>query len=382
MARRLSVFFLALLGIASVACSPQAQTRETSIAIGLEGPITGEQSSNGVDMFRAAQLAVDEANADGGVLGKHIELIKIDDKADPAVGAKAAGDAIARGIFAVVGPYNSAVGVANLPLYLKAGVIPIHLTSNSKTNGMGYTVQPKDYQIAPLEAAAITGYFKARRVAIVYDPQTYTEGIAAQVRAELAKAGIEVVAYESAKPGESSYLDLLNTIKAKTPDLLYASTYYPQGALIAREIAEIRLPGTCLMGLANQDPGFVRAAGSGAARACSSSGVPAPMQFNGATGYVRDYVKNFDAQPGTWGTFTYDSVKLLFDAVEQAGKWDAPSVRAILTATKGYDGITGPITIDPKTGNRLDVPVVILTIDADGDYAIDERWARFSHFTA
>jgi branched-chain amino acid transport system substrate-binding protein len=272
--------------------------------------------------------------------------------------------------------------VANLPLYLKDGVIPIHLTSNSKTNGMGYTVQPKDYQIAPLEAAAITGYFKARRVAIVYDPQTYTEGIASQVKAELTKAGVDVVAYESAKPGGSSYLNLLNSIKAKTPDLFYASTYYPQGGLIAKEVAEIKMPGICLMGLANQDPGFVTAAGSSAARACSSSGVPAPTQFKGAAGYVRDYVDRFGAQPGTWGTFTYDSVRLLFDAVKKAGKWDAASVRKILTATKGYDGITGAITIDPKTGNRLDVPVVILTIDSKGDYAIDERWARFAHFSA
>ena len=145
------VLALALLtGACSKSPSPTASSSSGVVKISLEGPITGDQSSNGVDMLRGAQLAVQETNADGGVMGRRVRLLQADDQADPEVGKHVAHQMVDDGVFAVVGPYNSAVGVENLPIYVKAGVIPIHLTSNSATDGEGFTVQPKDYQIAPV----------------------------------------------------------------------------------------------------------------------------------------------------------------------------------------------------------------------------------------
>jgi branched-chain amino acid transport system substrate-binding protein len=160
-----------------------------SIKLVVEGPISGDQSATGTDMRNAARLAVDQANAKGGVEGRKIELVEGDDKADPEVGKKVAERAVDDGAFAVIGPYNSSVGVENLQTYVDAGIVAIHLTSSAATDGLGYTLQPKDYQVAPVEAKAITGYLKARQVAIVYDTSTYTAGIAKQVRRALTRAG-------------------------------------------------------------------------------------------------------------------------------------------------------------------------------------------------
>jgi branched-chain amino acid transport system substrate-binding protein len=331
-------------------------------------------------MLRAAQLAVADANADGGVLGKHIEVVAIDDKADPKIAEQVANDAIDQGIFAVIGPYNSSVGVENLDDYIDANVVVIHLTSNSATNGQGVTVQPKDYQVAPVEAAAITGYFKAKSVAILFDPSTYTEGIASQLRKSLRKDDIAITTYVSVQPDRKKYAGLVKAVVATHPDLIYSSTYYPQGGRIAKALHDSHVGATCLMGLANQDPGFVGVSGPEPARACSFSGVPAPGQFPAAANYVTDYTERFHAQPGTWGTFTYDSVALLFDAVKQVGSWDATAVDAELARTHDYAGLTGSISIDPDTGNRADIPVVILDVDGDGNYAIDPRWADYAGF--
>jgi branched-chain amino acid transport system substrate-binding protein len=382
MPKRLLVLIASVaLAVVATACSGSGSGPELSVKIALEGPITGSQASNGVDMLRGAKLAVQEANASGGVLGRKIELISADDRADPAVGKQVAARMVASRVFAVVGPYNSGVGVQNLPIYVKAGVIPIHLTSNSATNGEGFTVQPKDYQVAPVEAKAIVDLYKARRVAIVYDPSTYTAGLAAQVRSALERAGVDVVAYERVDPATHTYLDLVNGIKSMGPDLLYASTYFPEGAVLAKEIQQVQMKGTCLMGLANQDPGFVTEAGIPAAKTCVSSGVPSAELFHGATQYVNHYRAQFGADPGTWGSFTYDSVKLLFEAVRRAGSWDAPQVRSELSRTKDYQGITGSITIDPATGNREQVPVVLLDVNEAGRYVIDPKWAAFAGFS-
>ncbi len=224
-----------------------------SVKIVVEGPISGDQSATGTDMRNATRLAVDEANAKGGVEGRKLELKEADDRADPEVGKDVAKQAIDDGAFAVIGPYNSSVGIENLRTYVDAGVVLIHRTSNAATAGLGYTVQPKDYQVAPVEAKAVTGYLKARKVAIVFDTSTYTAGIANQVRDALTKQGADVVLYESFSEDKLDASALVQKIDAAKPDLFYASTYFPEGGEIAKEAAAQGLRATCLMGLANQD---------------------------------------------------------------------------------------------------------------------------------
>ena len=63
------------------------------------------------------------------------------------------------------------------------------------------------------------------------------------------------------------------------------------------------------------------------------------------------------------------------------GAWDAAKVRRELSDTRDYTGITGSITIDPKTGNRVNVPVVILKLEPNGTYVVDPKWASFAGFS-
>lgn len=343
--------------------------------------MSGSQSATGLDMFYAAQLAVDQANNAGGVGGMQVELRRLDDAADPETGIAVANEAVAAQDFAVIGPYNSSVGIENLPIYIDGGVIPVHLTSSHLTDGMGYTVQPKDYQVAPLEAEAIDGFFKAKTVAIAFDRSEYTAGIATQLQKQLKADGIDVVFVRQFNEKNLVPGLLVNQIAKEKPDLFYSSTYFPQGAAIAKAAAENKnLKATCFMGLANQDPEFVARAGLEAASKCALSGVPSPEQFPAAAQYVTDYKGRWHVDPGTWGTFTFDSVNLLFDAVNRAGGWDPEAVKTELTGTKDYQGVTGTISIDAKTGNRLDVPVVLLQIDPDGSIVVNDDWAKFAGF--
>src|SRR5881397_3312305 len=71
--------------------------------IGLEGPLTGSQSDVGIGMLHGAQLAAQEINAAGGVLGRQVQIIPIDDAAYPTVGVAAAKAAIQAGLDGVVG---------------------------------------------------------------------------------------------------------------------------------------------------------------------------------------------------------------------------------------------------------------------------------------
>ena len=159
---------------------------------------------------------------------------------------------------------------------------------------------------------------------------------------------------------------------AGVPDLVYVSTYYPEGAKIAQALAKSKLPTRCFMGLANVDAAFVSEAGIIASQRCVFSGLPEAPQFPGkpAKAYVAEYEKAFGKTPGVWGIFSYDSTRLLFAAMEKAGTTAFSPVLANLDHAKGFGGATGSITIEPSTGNRKDVPVFILRVDDRGVFRV------------
>jgi branched-chain amino acid transport system substrate-binding protein len=378
-ATAVAVSVLSALGVLAAPSAGAAQSKgPVSGLIAVEGPMTGAQASTGVDMANGAQLAVDQINAAGGVKGVQLKLLKLDDKATAAGGVAAERKAVAAHAFAVVGPFNSSVGVANLKLYKKASLPIVRLTSSVKTEGFGATTQPMDSQVAPIEINAITKVLHATRPAIIYDTSTYTSGIAKQVKAGLAKAGDPAVAMVSVTSTQTDYSAALNKVAASHPGLLYISAYGAEAGAIAKA-ASTANTGKCFVDLAAQGPDFVTAATQPVASGCLSSGVPSAQQFAGASQYVTNYQSMFNTSPGTWGTFTYDSVEILAAAIKQAG-WHQKPVGSAVVRIRNYQGITGPITIAPSTGNRVQSTVVILDVNSAGSYVIDPQWAAATGF--
>src|SRR5262245_33580797 len=194
---------LILGGSACGGSSDSSTTNSDQWRIGLEAPLSGQLQTLGQGMLNGATLAADQINSDGGLTGKDIEIVPIDDGGDPAIGVPAAKKAIADGLDGVVGPYNSGVGIETLPLYKQAGLVPIRLTSDNDTAGYGFTLQPMSSQIAPVTSNALASWIGARTVAIVYDPtQNYTREVSQAVRSNLESGGVKVTAFEPVQPGK------------------------------------------------------------------------------------------------------------------------------------------------------------------------------------
>ena len=372
-------FVLAGLAIAAAGCGSSSSDESNSDAfrLGLEAPLSGEQSTLGKGMLKGAELAASQLNEKSGIEGKQVEVVPIDDAADPATGVKAAKAAIADGLDGIVGPYNSGVGIATLPLYIKAGLVPIRLTSDNSTNGLGFTLQPMTYQIAPVASKALTDWQHAKTVAIAYDPtQNYTVSVSKALKGSLEKAGVTVTAFEKVQPGKKDYTDVVKKLAATKPDVVYAAVYFPEGGLIAKEMQEAKVESQCIADYASYDTGFVETAGIAAARACPVVGVPAPEDFAGSASKVGDYRDEFDEDPGTWSPYTYDSLNFLAAGVEKAGGTNAKKLTSALNGVSDWKGWTGSVTIDPHNGNRQPATVVIVDTDAKGQLHVDEDWAK------
>lgn len=370
-----SLAVVAALALAS--CSSSGTSNgPAELTIGVEGPMTGPQSSTGIDMWRGASLMASTVNAAGGVLGRKIVLVKLDDKADAATGVAVAHRAVSEHVAAVIGPYNSAVGIKNLLVYLHAGVVVIRLTSNRKTNGEGITLQPMDYQVAPFEASAVEKMSGSQRVAIVYDTSAYTSGVADQMKTLLTGAGIPVVAFASITSTATQFSDVLATVKASQPTVVYFSAYDPQAEDLVQQAASAGVPGTRLVdGLAAQGPTFLATVPQALAEKCAFSGVPTAAQFPDAASYVSAYQAAYHEDPGTWGVFAYDSLGVLAKEIDAVRSLSPSKLNAALFHVSGYQGATGTTTIDPATGNRNDPPLVVQIVDPSGHYVVSPEWA-------
>ncbi len=366
---------VAFLAIGVAACSSDGDDGE-KWRIGLEAPLSGDLEVLGDGMLKGAQMAAGEINESGGLLGREVEIVAIDDAGDPDTGVEAANEAISEGLDGVVGPYNSGVGIETLPLYIKAGLTPIRLTSDDSTNGLGFTLQPMTYQIAPVATEAMTDWLGAKTVAIAYDrTEAYTKTEAKAVRSDLEAAGVDVVAYEGIEPGKDDYSAEVEKLAGTGADVAYLVTYYPEGGLIAKEMFDQKVKTSCMADYGAYDNGFIQTAGEKAAGNCPVVGVPAPSDFPGSEKFVNAYGDEFDEEPGTWSPYTYDSVNFLAEGVRQANGFDAGRLEDKLDRVKGWQGWTGSVTINPKNGTREPGTVVVVTTDSSGGFTVDLDWA-------
>ena len=333
-------------------------------------------------MLNGAILAANDLNSSKGILGRKVIIVPIDDAADPETGVKAAKTAIASGLDAVVGPYNSGVGAKTLPLYIAAGILPMRFTSSDSTSGLGYTLQPMTSQIAPVATNAVSKWVKAKSVSIIYDSTTtYTVNAAQTMKTDFSNAGITINDYQGITPGADNYSSNVTQSKSSNPSLIYIVTYYPEAGLIAKEIKQSGTNSMCLADFGAYDDAYVTAAGIQAAQNCPVVGVPAPSDFPGSSEYMSRYSKTFGVAPGTWSPYAYDSVNALAKASSVAGNLKLNSLSTALNGLKDFKGWTGSISFDTKTGNRLPAPVVIVATDSKGELHTDTDWINSIKFT-
>jgi ABC-type branched-subunit amino acid transport system substrate-binding protein len=381
---------LVLAPVAVLACSSSSKPASTTttktnaaIRIGLEGPLTGSQKATGIGMLEGARMAAARLNANGGVLGRQVEIIPIDDQADPEIGDRAAKAAIAAGLDGVVGPYNSGAGLKTLPRYLDAGLVPIRLTSSDETAGMGFTLQPMTSQIAPVATDAVSKWLGAKSAAIIFDStQAYTKAAAVKMKELLTTAGVRITTSEAIQPGAKTYSSTVAKVAAAKPDLIYVDTYYPEGGLIAKAMYDAKTPAKCLADYGAYDNGFIAAAGLPAARNCPVIGVPAPGDFPGAAPLLKTFSSRYaNSSPNGWAPYAYDSVNILADAATAAHGFAAEPLAAALTAITNWKGWTGTVGgFEAATGNRMPASITVDRPDAKGIYHVDAGWAAATHF--
>ncbi|WP_433539739.1 branched-chain amino acid ABC transporter substrate-binding protein [Streptosporangium sandarakinum] len=329
-----------------------AKTNEP-IVLGMLIPQSGSEAAIGPYMSNAAQLAVDEINAKGGVLGRKLQLKTADDACDAQSAAAGANKLVTEGVDVSVGGYCSGATLPTLPIFGKANIPMIIPAANSQElvdqklkhvfliNGTGTQ-----------QAAAAEKWMTkqgAKSVALMHDNTSYSKDIALRTQALLdAPGSADTALIEAVTPKESDYSANITNVLAKKPDFVYWTGYFQEGGLIARQLRQAGYKGSIMVGDGSVSPKLVEIAGPEAAEGVYATMTQTPDTLEGAEGWIEAYKKKFGTEPGPYSNQAYDAVRLAAEAVGKAGGTDGAKVIAALEAIDGFQMFSGPLKFTPE----------------------------------
>jgi branched-chain amino acid transport system substrate-binding protein len=358
-----------------------------TLTIGTELPMSGGETANGVPTANGVKLAVAQANAKGGVGGYQLAVNVQDDALngvhDPQTGAKniqtLAADPTVMGI---VGPFNSSVAQAEIPISNAAGLLQC---SPANTNtGLTYPPDASKYRttnptkIAYIRTAApdsIQGPAGAdfvyndlgkHSVYILDDTETFGVGVANAFEAEFKKLGGTVVAHDSAPKSTTDYTALFTKAAASHPEAVYLGGTTPTGMGLAlkqaRTVAGMEnIPFMGPDGVADLGPGgtegaTITVAGSAAHDVYGT--VAGIRDIPNAQQFTADYTAMFKDAPGAYSSGAYACAQVIIAGIAKAvaaGETDPAAIRETVRA-----GATAP-------GNSFDTVIGTLSFDKNGD---------------
>ena len=232
---------VAALGmVAGMMVSAGAYANDT-IRIAVAGPFTGAVTQYGAMVKEGVDTAIEMINASGGVLGKQLEAVVMDDSCEPKQGPVVANRVVNDEINYVVGHVCSGATIAATNIYDSEGVLMVSpsATAPAVTEGKGYEMIfrtiGRDDQQGPAAADFIANTIKPKAVAVLHDKQSYGQGIASAVRDDLQEAGIEVVMFEGINAGDSDYSAVITKIRSSGADFVYYGGYHPEMGLLLRQ---------------------------------------------------------------------------------------------------------------------------------------------------
>ena len=345
--------------------SSGAKASGDSITIGTVTTNSGTAAAYGEAEVKGFELAVSEINAKGGINGKKVKLESMDDKGDATEASNAynklAGD---NNVLAVAGPTISATTAAVAPLADQSKLVTIApaATSDSiETGNYLFRTCFKDSYQGEVAARFAAENLKVKKVAVLYgtgDP--YSSGVGEAFAKAAEKLGLEVVDKESSSSADDTeYSAQLQKIQASGAELLYAPYYYSvAGPYIIPQARSVGFEGY-VMGPDGYDGLKLTGDKSQYNKTYYTTHYSADDNTNTK---VQDFIKSYKskniAEPNTFADLGYDTIYMIKQAIEKAGKNATREDVRNAVASMTFDGVTGKFTMD-KSGSPTKSVIVL-----------------------
>jgi branched-chain amino acid transport system substrate-binding protein len=332
----------AFAGVAAVAGAGgivSVQAQQKTVKLGMTLPLTGADADDAGKIQHGFQIAIDEANAKGGVAGYKIDVVTYDSgtatagQYDPAQAAtntkKLISDPM---VVANLGPQMSGEGKAMTPILSEADLATITPSSTNPdiTNpAMAAQFKPKGKAIyfrtvttdafqGPNMANFYAQTLKVKSVYVLDDSGAYGVGIADAFQKQAEKNGIKVLGRDQLNPKEADYTTILTKIKGLNPDSLYYGGVAQAGVKLAKQAYDVipKMPKGGGDGV--QGGSFFTGVGFPAVEGWYSTNAgPHLTEDTAAAAFVKTFTDKYKSQPTDYSITAYDAALVVLDAISR-----------------------------------------------------------------
>ncbi len=362
---RLTLLIAVFAALALSSASAQAQT----IKIGHEVALTGPNATWGQSEANAVKMAVDKVNAQGGVLGKKLEIVAYDNRADRLEAVNVAKRLVEQDkVVAIIGPAQSGVtnAIREVTNSAKVPVIATTATNPKVTVNDDGSVVPYTFRVCfidPFQGTVAAQFaskdLKAKTAAVLYDVgDEYSQFLGKYFIDAFEKAGGKITTNEAFRSGELDFRAQLGKIKFGNPDVVFIPTMQKEAALAAKQARDLGIKAKLMGGDGWGSPDLFDLAGPAIEGSYFVN--IAALEDPAIQGFIQDYRTQYKQDPVLPNpVLAYDAVLWLADALKRAGSTDGDKLKAAMEQTKNLQVLTGKLSIDPKTHNPLNKPAVI-----------------------
>lgn len=335
----------------SVGCGPKSDDA-AEIRIAIPVPMTGQFREYGLDLIRAARIAVEEANEAGGVHGRTLVLVTEDDKGDPRDAVTVAQRIVQDSrIIGVMGHLNSGTMLAAVPIYGDAGMpVVMPVPTNPQITRQGF----RNFFRVPItddkQGAAAYDFLSARAdrnsLAVVHNRETYGRGIADEFVRVMEADGAAALLFEGVNPNDPDYRPVVNRIRAANGSGIFFGGEYADAARFIRQAREQGLEVPIVMGDGAFNPEMANIAGDAVRNTYVANIAP----INAPSPEARRFYERFEEEHErivAYAPLGYVATQILIDAMSRAETPTRENVLAVLQ-DPGYDfpSILGPMEFD------------------------------------
>ncbi len=349
-----SIFKTALFVMSLVTFGTVRAADTGPIIIGEVGSMTGSEATFGTSTHNGIMLAVKEVNAAGGIKGRKVEILSLDDQGKPDEAATAATKLITQNkIQALLGEVASSRSLAMAPIAQK---YKVPMISPSSTNPKVTEVGDYIFRVCfldPFQGSVMAKFaaetLKFKKVAILRDVKNdYSVGLANFFTETFKKAGGEIVADLSYSASDVDFKSQLTAIRAKKPEALFVPGYYTEVGLIGRQARELGIKAPLMGGDGWDSPKLLEIGGKALEGSFFSNHYSAEAASPQVKEFASKYLSEYKVESDGLSAMGYDAAKVLFDAMKRSKSWASKDVRQAIQDTKDYIAVTGKISIDSK----------------------------------
>ena len=324
-----------------------------TIKVGEFASLTGKEATFGTSAHEGTQLAIEQTNAAGGVMGKKLELLTEDDQTKPGEPANAVNKLISKdGVVAVLGEVASSRSLEAAPICQQNQIPMISPASTNpavtKEGDFIFRVCFTDtFQGAALANFA-SGTLKAKKVAVLTDVKSdYSKGLAKSFKEKYASNGGALGIQLDFNGGDKDFKGQLTAIKSDGADAIFLPGYYNDVALICIQAKQLGM-NIPIFGGDGWESDRLLTIGKDAVEGHYFSTHCSPDQGTPEmAAFVKAYKERYNGKtPDAMAILGYDSAMVLVDAMKRAGSTDGHALRDAIAATKDFRGASGTFSLN------------------------------------